>query len=129
MAMSAPKRFAGGAGGGAGTAAAAAEEPQQRIRADARQGAADLVLEQNDYGERQVEEDLARDDFERRKVEGAGDEERAAEDEEADGDLHRARAADESQDVVDDEGHDQDVDEVAPGELQRDRSEERRVGK
>src|ERR1043165_5370562 len=106
-------------GDGAGVARAP-EDAQQGVRADAGQRAADLVLEKNDDRERQVEEDLARDHFERRQVEGAGDEKRAAEDEEADGDLHRARAADERQDVVDDDGDDEDVDEVAPGELQRD---------
>src|SRR5436305_2076069 len=61
-----------------------AEEMRQRIAAHPRQRPADLRLKEDDHRERQVEKDLARDRLERRKVESAGDEERRAEEHQAD---------------------------------------------
>src|SRR5262249_33704315 len=90
----------------------------ERIRRHARQRAADLGLEQHDHRERQVEEDLARDGLQRRQVERARHKERAGQDDQPDRYLHGARAADQREDVVNDEGDDEDVDGVAPRELE-----------
>src|SRR5204863_9848351 len=103
---------------------AAPQERQERITADARERATDFLLEEDDHRERQIEKDLPRDGFERGEIEGVGDEECGAEDHQADRDLHRARAADQREDGVDDDRDDENVDHVAPGELQREEAVE-----
>jgi hypothetical protein len=88
----------------------------ERISAEAREGAPDLVLEEHDDGERQHEEELLQQAFERLQLEQPGDVVDHDAEQDAEQHLHGARAADELQDVVEDEGDGQDVDEIAPTE-------------
>src|SRR6185436_12464460 len=88
----------------------------QGVAAEGGEGAPDLLLKEDDDGERQDDQQALQHLLEGRQLDDAGQVVEDADEDDAEEHLHRAGAADQQQQVVDEDGDNQDVDRVAPGQ-------------
>ena len=81
------------------------------------QRASDVGLEQNDRGKDHVADDVSDQPVERFELQAQRNVEEGHDDRDADRHLHRARAADQLQQLVHHDRNDQDVEQVPPVEI------------
>ena len=91
-------------------------QPPERVAPEVGERPADLLLEEHDDREREHDQEVFEDVLERRQLRELGHEVDQADEYDAAEHLHRPRAPDQEQQVVDHHGYEEDVEAVAPVE-------------
>ena len=93
------------------------EGAHRRQPADLVEGAAQLGLEEDDGGDEDRLAAVGEDELQQTEVELLGGEPEGYQDDQADQQLHRLGAADQLEDLIDDQSDDGDVEDVPPAQV------------
>ena len=91
-------------------------ETPQRVASEAGKSTSDLLLKQNNDRKRQDKEETAQELLQGQEVSGAGQVVGNADEEQPEQHLHRPGTPDEQQQIVDDHGHEGDVENIPPAD-------------